>query len=98
MEYMYGIKSYEICEPSFGYIWDFFVYTGKNMEYNSAYEDQFSVGAKSIPTFAHNLLEKGFGIGMNNIFPPPTFLIFWVIEALILLQLYNQIRKVCPRI
>ena len=64
----YEIKSYEICESSSGYIWDFFVYTEKNMECNSAYKDHSSVGAKSILTLAHNLLDKGYCISMDNFF------------------------------
>ena len=64
----YGIKSYEICESSSGYIWDFFVYTGKNTVYNSAYDNEGSVGAKAILTLAHNLLDKGYCISMDNFF------------------------------
>ena len=64
----YGIKSYEICESSTGYIWDFFVYTGKSTEYNSAYENESSVGAKAILTLAHDLLDKGYCISMDNFF------------------------------
>ena len=64
----YGIKSYEICESSTGYIWDFFVYTVKSTEYNSAYENESSVGAKAILTLAHDLLDKGYCISMDNFF------------------------------
>ena len=64
------MKSYEICESSSSYIWDFFVYTKKNTEYISAYEDQSSVGAKSILTLANNLLDKGYCTSMDNFFSP----------------------------
>ena len=64
----YGIKSYEICESSTGYIWDFFFNTGKSTEYNSAYENESSVGAKAILTLAHDLLDKGYCISMDNFF------------------------------
>ena len=64
----YGFKSYEICKSSSGYIWDFFVYTGKNTEYNPAYEQESSVGANAILTLAHDLLDKGYCISIDNFF------------------------------
>ena len=64
----YGIKSNQLCESSSGYIWDFFVYTGKNTEHNVAYRDVPNVGAKAVLTLAHNLFDQGYCISMDNFF------------------------------
>ena len=46
----------------------FFVYTGKNTEYNPAHENKSSVGAKAVLMLAHDLLDKGYCISMDNFF------------------------------
>ncbi|XP_064641303.1 piggyBac transposable element-derived protein 4-like [Lineus longissimus] len=67
----YEIKSFEICESSSGYIWDFFVYTGKDTEYRQEYRQMDSMGAKVVLTLAHNLLGKGYTVNMDNFFSAP---------------------------
>ena len=64
----YGIKSYEICDSQSGYIWDFFVYTGKETAFLNEYHEEKSMGTKCILTLAHELLGKGYCISMDNFF------------------------------
>ena len=88
----YGIKSFEISESSSCYIWDFVVYTGKNTEFNSACEQESSVGAKAILTLAHNLLDKAYCVSMDNrFFHQLSFLHCFAQKLLIQLELCEPI-------
>ena len=67
----YGIKSYELCKSSSGYIWNFFVYTGADTSYHPDYCNEPSMGSKCVLTLAHPLLNKGYCISMDNFFTSP---------------------------
>ena len=66
----YSIKSYELCESSYGHIWTFFVYTGVDTFYPD-YCNEPSMGSKCVLTLAHSLLNKGYCISMDNFFSSP---------------------------
>ena len=67
----FGIKSFEICESSFGYIWSFFVYTGKNTIYHPDVAADLPIGSKVIYTLVNPLFGKGYCISINNFFSSP---------------------------
>ena len=67
----YGIKSYELCESSSGYIWNFFIYTGAETSYHQSCCNEPSMGCKCVLTLAHSLLNKGYCINMDNFFSSP---------------------------
>jgi hypothetical protein len=67
----FGIKSFEICESTSGYIWDFFVYLGKGTEYDAAMSPDEPMGSKVVYTLAKPLFGKGYCIHMDNFFSSP---------------------------
>ena len=64
----FGIKSFEICESSSGYIWDFFVYIGKDKIYNPDIAVNQPIGSKVIYTQVKPLYDKEYCIYMDNFF------------------------------
>ena len=67
----FGIKSFEICESSSGYIWSFFVYTGKDTVYHPDVAADSPIGSKVIYTLVNSLFGKGYCISMDNFFSSP---------------------------
>ncbi|XP_047115702.1 piggyBac transposable element-derived protein 4-like [Schistocerca piceifrons] len=61
----FGIKLYELCESSFGYVWDFNVYTVKDTNYGSHYPDE-KITSCIVLELAHDLLGKGHCIYLDN--------------------------------
>ena len=66
-----GIKSYELCESSSGYVWDFFVYTGKETAYRPEYVNEAYMGSKCVLSLVHPLLDQGYCVHMDNFFSSP---------------------------
>ena len=67
----FGIKSFEVCESSTGYIWDFFLYIGKDTIYNPEIAVDQPMGSKVIYTLVKPLFDKGYCIYMDNFFSSP---------------------------
>ena len=67
----FGIKSFEICESSSGYIWNFFIYTGKDTAYDPDIPESESMGTKVVLTLVKPLYGKGYCINMDNFFSSP---------------------------
>lgn len=63
----FGIKYYELCESRTGYIWNFFVYVGKDTKFADEIADKpFSF--KVVVQLSRDLLNKGYFITMDNFF------------------------------
>ena len=67
----FGMKSFDICESSSGYIWNFFVYLGKDTQYNPNIPEEKPMGSKVVLTLASPLFGKGYCINMDNFFSSP---------------------------
>ena len=63
----FGIKSFEICKSS-GYIWNFFVYMGKDTVYHPDVAADLPMGSKVIYSLVNPLFGKGYCISMDNFF------------------------------
>lgn len=63
----FGIKSYELCESSSGYVWDLFIYIGKETPFDDALVG-LAYGEKTILQLIHPLLNKGYMLTMDNFF------------------------------
>ena len=44
----FGIKSFEICESVLGYIWNFFIYIGKDTIYDESINESIPMGSKVV--------------------------------------------------
>lgn len=67
----FGIKFYELCGNSTGYIWNFFIYAGKGTPYLDKYADLF-VSAKIVFTLMNPLLRKGYRLYTDNFYTSST--------------------------
>ena len=67
----FGIKFYVLCDSQTGYIWNFFIYTGKDTAYNQLYKD-FPIVSKIVLTLMHELLDKGYCLYTDNFYTSPT--------------------------
>ncbi|XP_014676879.1 PREDICTED: piggyBac transposable element-derived protein 4-like [Priapulus caudatus] len=64
----FGIKSFELCESSSGYIWKFIVYTGKEANLK---RDGKLLSTSVVLDLAEDLLDKGYKIYMDNFYSSP---------------------------
>ena len=67
----FGIKFYELCESTTGYVWNSFIYTGKDTVYNSAY-NEMPVTSRIVFTLIDALLDKGYCLYTDNFYTSPT--------------------------
>ena len=67
----FGIKSFEICESVSGYIWNFFIYIGKDTIYDESINESIPMGSKVVQTLVKPLYGKGYCINMDNFFSSP---------------------------
>ena len=68
----FGIKSYELCESSSGYLWSFIIYTGKDTVFQTAYiSDTTTKTAEIVLSFVQPLLKKGHMLWMDNFYNSP---------------------------
>lgn len=65
----FGIKSFELCESSSGYVWNSVVYTGKGT--NLDYVEGDLVSEKVVLKLAEDLFNKGYRIHMDNYYSSP---------------------------
>jgi len=63
----FGIKSYELCESSSGYLWSFIIYTGKDTVFQTAFiSGDTNKTAAILLSLVEPLLKKGRTLWMDN--------------------------------
>ena len=67
----FGIKFYELCESSTGYVWNFFTYAGNDTPYMEKYM-QLPVSSRIVFTLMDPLLGQGFCLYTDNFYTSPT--------------------------
>ena len=74
----FGIESYILAETDTGYVWDLFVYTGKQTKYDFEIEGLSDEKVKTLtkPTkivlrLMQSLLNKGYTLGIDNFYTSP---------------------------
>ncbi|XP_021913223.1 piggyBac transposable element-derived protein 4-like [Zootermopsis nevadensis] len=67
-----GIKTFELCESSSGYVWSFLVYTGKDMELTNQFVTaETSKTAVIVVKLLEPLLGRGHTVWMDNFYNSP---------------------------
>ncbi|CAK1602485.1 unnamed protein product [Parnassius mnemosyne] len=66
-----GIKTLELCESATGYMWSFFVYTGKENTPDPRFPSSLNMSTKSVLKLIWPLLDKGYTLFMDNWFNCP---------------------------
>jgi hypothetical protein len=64
------MKIYKFCNTSTGYVWNFTVYTGKDTIYGQRHPGE-QTSSSIMLEIAHNLLDKGYCLYLDNWFPSP---------------------------
>jgi hypothetical protein len=65
----FGIKSYELCESSSGYLWSFIIYTGRETEVQSTLIlEEKSKTAAIVLSLVEQLLHKGYTLWADNFY------------------------------
>ncbi|XP_023725727.1 piggyBac transposable element-derived protein 4 [Cryptotermes secundus] len=68
----FGIKTFELCESSSGYVWSFLVYTGQGMELTNQYVTaEKNKTTAIVVTLLENLLGRGYTVWMDNFYNSP---------------------------
>lgn len=67
----FGIKTFELCESASGYLWSFFVYTGKNTTHESSFPASLLKSTATVLSLVRPLLNKGYTLFMDNWFNSP---------------------------
>ncbi|XP_068225608.1 piggyBac transposable element-derived protein 4-like [Palaemon carinicauda] len=67
----FGIKFFELCESSTGYIWNFCIYSGKNTTFLDKYKN-LSVTSRVVMSLMDPLLGKGYCLYTDNFYTSPT--------------------------
>ena len=68
----FGIKSYELCESSSGYLWSFIIYTGKDTVFQTAFiSGDTNKTAAIVLSLVEPLLNKGRTLWMDNFYNSP---------------------------
>ena len=67
----FGMKFFELCESSTGYIWNFFVYAGSDTSYMEKYMD-LPVTSRIVLSLMDPLLGKGYCLYTDNFYTSPT--------------------------
>ncbi|XP_067123686.1 piggyBac transposable element-derived protein 4-like, partial [Centruroides vittatus] len=66
----FGIKFYNLCESSSGYLWNFIIYTGKGTILNEKYKDM-PLTTQIVLTLIDPLLGKGYCLTTDNYYTSP---------------------------
>jgi len=66
----FGMKFFELCESSTGYIWNFFVYAGSDTAYMEKYMD-LPVTSRIVFSLMDPLLGKGYCLYTDNFYTSP---------------------------
>ncbi|GBN92992.1 PiggyBac transposable element-derived protein 4 [Araneus ventricosus] len=68
----FGIKFYQLCESSSGYIWNSLIYTGKDMPlWNES--PNYKSTTNIVMTLSEDLLDKGYCVTLDNFYTSPEF-------------------------
>lgn len=66
----FGVKLFELCESSSGYIWNMLIYTGKDTPFHTDYE-KYGMGTRCVMTLSQALLNKGYCLIVDNFYTSP---------------------------
>ncbi|XP_023230290.1 piggyBac transposable element-derived protein 4-like [Centruroides sculpturatus] len=66
----FGIKFYNLCESSSGYLWNFTIYTGKGTVLNEKYKNM-PLTTQIVLTLVEPLLGKGYCLTTDNFYTSP---------------------------
>uniref|UniRef100_A0A8C5W7D9 PiggyBac transposable element-derived protein 4 n=1 Tax=Leptobrachium leishanense TaxID=445787 RepID=A0A8C5W7D9_9ANUR len=66
----FGVKSYMLCESSTGYIWNSFIYTGKETQFNPKYSN-YGMATSSVLSLIEPLLNQGYCVTTDNFYTSP---------------------------
>ena len=66
----FGVKICKLCEAHSSYIWNMIMYTGIDTPFNNEY-DQYGSGTCCVMTLAHDLLNKGYCLSLDNFYTSP---------------------------
>ena len=66
----FGKKHYVLYDSKTGYVWNFFIYTGRDTEYSPFYDD-FPITSKIVLTLIDELLDKVYCLYMDNFYTSP---------------------------
>ncbi|GBM08919.1 PiggyBac transposable element-derived protein 4 [Araneus ventricosus] len=66
----FGIKFYQLCESSSGYIWNSLIYTGKDMPLWNEFPNYKST-TNIVMTLLEDLLDKGYCVTLDNFYTSP---------------------------
>jgi len=73
--FKFGIKSYELCESSSGYLWAFIIYTGKDTVFQTAFiSGDTNKTAEIVLSLVEPLLKKGRMLWMDNFYNSPALI------------------------
>ncbi|XP_012273615.1 piggyBac transposable element-derived protein 4 [Orussus abietinus] len=61
----FGIQFFVLCESESGYIWNFFIYTGKETYCDSQYSE-FNISARIVLQLCDELFERGYRLYLDN--------------------------------
>ncbi|CAL1272460.1 unnamed protein product [Larinioides sclopetarius] len=61
----FGIKFFVLCESESSYIWNLYIYTGKESDYGPRYSE-FNISARIVLHLCDELLERGFRLYLDN--------------------------------
>ncbi|XP_015186433.1 PREDICTED: piggyBac transposable element-derived protein 4-like isoform X2 [Polistes dominula] len=61
----FGIKFLVLCESESGYVWNFFVYSNKNTDYDQRYLE-FKISERIVLQLCSDLLYRGYRLYLNN--------------------------------
>ena len=66
----FGVKLYELCESSSGYIWNIIIYTGKDTPFSNNYSS-YGIATRCVMTLIEPLLNKGYCVSLDNFYNSP---------------------------
>lgn len=66
----FGIKMYQLCESSSGYIWNSIIYSGKTTVYDEEFSS-FKMSTRVVLTLAKDLLNQGYTLTTDNFYTSP---------------------------
>jgi hypothetical protein len=91
-----GIKTFESCESSTGYLWKYIVHSGADTDINTAADfREKNKTAAIVVKLIKTLLNKGHTVWMDNYYNSPEFAAFFKLK-LMWLEHYASTEKIWP--
>ena len=92
----FGIKLYELCESSSGYIWNMLIYTGKDTPFDEDYA-KFGMATRCVMTLMKELLNKGYCLFVDNFYMSPELAELLISKRTDVCGTVRQTRKNLPQ-